>query len=124
VACKPFADVIAHGSYTIDIHDPQGRRKAFGGEIQEDYYDIPYRSLLPKMIRNLLVAGRCISTDHVAHSSTRVQGTCMLTGEAAGTAAAMALAEAISPAEINISNLQAHLLAAGVHLRIPQLVES
>jgi hypothetical protein len=120
VACKPFADVIAHGSYTIDIHDPQGRRKAFGGEIQGDYYDIPWRCLLPKTIRNLLVAGRCISTDHVAHSSTRVQGTCMLTGQAAGTAAAMALADTLSPVDVDISGLQTRLLAAGVHLRIPQ----
>lgn len=119
VECVPFHDVIAHGSYIIDIHDPQGRKKAIGGEIHGDCYDIPYRCLVPKTIGNLLVAGRCISTDHVAHSSTRIQGTCMLTGQAAGTAAAMSIEEGCSPANLEVVELQNRLIAAGVQLRIP-----
>ena len=110
IECTPFADAVAHGSYIIDIHDPQGNRKAIGGPIHGDYFDIPYRSLLPKTVTNLLVAGRCISSDHVAHSTTRIQGTCMLTGQAAGTAAALALANGCEPAEVEIAALQARLV--------------
>ncbi|MDR3710631.1 MAG: FAD-dependent oxidoreductase [Capsulimonadaceae bacterium] len=117
IECRPLPDVIANGTYIIDIHDPQGRRKAIGGTIHQECYDIPYRSLTPKTVENLLVAGRCISTDHVAHSSTRVQGTCMLTGQAAGTAAAMAVALGASVGDIPVSQLQDRLRAAGVVFR-------
>jgi hypothetical protein len=117
IECMPFADVVAHGSYIIDIHDPLGRRKAIGGEIKGDCYDIPYRSLLPRTLTNLLVAGRCISADHVAHSSTRIQGTCMLTGQAAGTAAAMACARGCAPAALPVADLQQALVRAGVRLQ-------
>jgi hypothetical protein len=118
IECVPFEDVVAHGSYIIDIHDPQGRRKAIGGPIRGECYDIPYRSLLPKSVDNLLVAGRCISSDHVAHSSTRIQGTCMLTGQAAGTAAALALRMQVTVAELPVRQLQNALIAAGVRLRL------
>ena len=116
IDCAAFPDVVAHGSYIIDIHDPQGRRKAIGGPIRGDCYDIPYRSLVPKTVENLLVAGRCISSDHVAHSSTRIQGTCMLTGQAAGTAAAMARSLRGGVAEVDVVALQEALLQAGVQL--------
>jgi hypothetical protein len=53
-------------------------------------YAIPFRSLLPRELDNLLVAGRCISVDHRVHHSTKEIPPCMATGEAAGTAAAMA----------------------------------
>ena len=116
IDCVPFPDVIAHGSYIIDIHDPQGRQKAIGGPIHGDCYDIPYRSLVPKTVKNLIVAGRCISSDHVAHSSTRIQGTCMLTGQAAGTAAAMALSTSSNVADVDVRALQSNLKQAGVYL--------
>ena len=87
IQCKTFADAIARGSYIIDIHDPLGKNKAIGGQIKGDYYEIPLRCLESETYDNLFACGRCISADHVAHSSTRIQGTCMLTGQAAGTAA-------------------------------------
>ncbi|MDR1279202.1 MAG: FAD-dependent oxidoreductase [Opitutaceae bacterium] len=122
VMCVPFEDVIAHGSYIIDIHDPRGQRGAIGGAIKGDFYDIPWRSLLPKTINNLLVAGRCISADHVAHSSTRIQGTCMLTGQAAGTAAAIATRESRTVfSDVDAFSIQSRLLADGVRLQIPRL---
>ena len=116
IECVAFPDVVAHGSYIIDIHDPQGRRKAIGGPIKGECYDIPYRSLVPRTVQNLLVAGRCISSDHVAHSSTRIQGTCMLTGQAAGTAAALAVRAGGNVAEVDVGGLQATLQQAGVRL--------
>ncbi len=91
IHCRRFDDAIARGSYMIDIHDPKGKSKAIGGELSGDYYEIPLRSLESAKFSNLYAAGRCISADHVAHSSTRIQGTCIMTGEAAGRDAAKRL---------------------------------
>ena len=88
IRCRSFADAVARGSYMIDIHDPTGKNSALGGELKGDYYEIPLRCLASADYPNLFAAGRCISADHVAHSSTRIQGTCLQTGEAAGVAAA------------------------------------
>jgi hypothetical protein len=118
IDCVAFPDVIAHGSYIIDIHDPQGRRKAIGGSIKGDFYDIKYRSLLQCTVSNLLATGRCISSDHVAHSSTRIQGTCMLTGQAAGTAAALAVKNICGVTDLDVYTLQKRLISDGVNLRV------
>ena len=99
----------------IDIHDPQGKRKAIGGELKKPCYSIPYRCLLPKTVENLLVCGRCISVDHIAHASTRIQGTCILTGQAAGTAAAMAKTQGWEPARLAAEELRQKLQNDGVH---------
>lgn len=115
INCASFDDVVAQGSYMIDIHDPQGKRKAIGGKLKKDCYSIPYGCLLPRTVQNLLVSGRCISVDHVAHSSTRIQGTCILTGQAAGTAAALAVQKEMSPASLPIAQLQQQLIQDGVH---------
>ena len=88
INCRTFENAAARGSYIIDIHDPKGKAKAIGGEIHGDFYEIPEGSLESRKFANLLAAGRCISADHVAHSSTRIQGTCIMTGESAGRLAA------------------------------------
>ena len=116
ITCKHFPDAIACGSYIIDIHDPNGKARAIGGELRGDYYEIPYGCLLAKEPKNLLACGRCISVDHVAHSSTRIQGTCAMTGQAAGTAAALAVQNTIDPADVNVQKLRAKLRADGVFL--------
>lgn len=116
IRCVPQEDAIARASYIIDIHDPHGKGKAIGGSIHGDAYEIPYGTLLPKNTDNLLCCGRCISVDHVAHSSTRIMGTCMLTGQAAGTAAAMAVQQSCAPAELNVPQLQQKLRGDGVAL--------
>ena len=112
----PQPDRIARGSYIIDIHDPTGKRKAIGGAIHADAYDIPYACLLAREFDNLLAVGRCISADHVAHSSTRIQGTCILTGQAAGTAAALALRDDVPPADYPVNAIQDALRSDGVAL--------
>lgn len=118
VACTLFEDVIAHGSYIIDIHDPKGKRMAIGGSITKNYYSIPYRCLITEKVANLATAGRSISVDHVAHSSTRIQGTAMLTGQAAGTAAAMALECGRVMGNVDVCELQKRLKEAGVFLGV------
>ena len=79
-------------------------------------YQIPYRSLLPQRVDNLLAAGRCISVDHRAHHATKEIPACFATGEAAGTAAALALRADLTPREVDISTLQRALLKAGAWL--------
>ncbi|HRO70765.1 MAG TPA: FAD-dependent oxidoreductase, partial [Chitinophagaceae bacterium] len=98
------------------IHHPQG-----GGCTLEwcgDCYDIPYRSLIPQQVKNLIVAGRCISTTHEAMSAIRVMAPCMAMGEAAGRAAKMAVRNGIQPRDVDVKKLQQELLDEGAYLRI------
>lgn len=116
MTCRHFDDAIAVASYPLDIHHPQG-----GGCTLEwcgDCYDIPYRSLIPQKINNLIVAGRCISTTHEAMSAIRVMAPCMAMGEAAGRAAKMAIRRGVQPAAIDVKDLQQELLEKGACLRI------
>lgn len=118
-AQKVFEDAIAVYPRIYDMLSPDAYMDGDGkmeGEgyrghiyepiLDERSYTIPYRSLLPVNINNLLVAGRCISADHVAESSIRGISACMLTGQAAGVAAGLACTGKISPREINIHDLQ------------------
>ena len=116
INCQRSDEAIARGSYIIDIHDPNGRAAAIGGSLKGDFYDIPYGCLTSKELENLLVCGRCISVDHVAHSSTRIQGTCVMTGQAAGTAAAMCGGRIKDVKEINVGALREKLISDGVYL--------
>jgi hypothetical protein len=115
LGCRKFDDAIAVASYPIDIHRPgdEGCTLIWCG----DCYDIPYRSLLPTKVDNLLVAGRCISTTHEAMGAIRVMATCMAMGEAAGRAAKMAVREGIPPARINVQKLRKELVTRGAYLR-------
>ena len=67
---------------------------------------IPYRTLVPKDSRNILVAGRCFSASHVAHSSVRSMAQCMVMGEAAGNAAALSAKQGVKPADIESGELR------------------
>lgn len=118
LSCGRFDDAIAVASYPLDLHHPEG-----GGCTLQwcgDCYDIPFRSLVPLKVENLLVAGRSISTTHEAMSAIRVMAPCMAMGEAAGRAAGMAVREGVSPAHINVSKLQKELLAKGAYLNDKQ----
>jgi hypothetical protein len=64
---------------------------------------------LPAGVDNLLVAGRCLSAEHLAQSSLRIQQTCMATGQAAGTAAALSLRAGVTPRELDPAVLVAQL---------------
>lgn len=116
MGCRHFDDAIAVASYPLDIHHPQG-----GGCTLEwcgDCYDVPYRSLVPQKIKNLLVAGRCISTTHEAMSAIRVMAPCMAMGEAAGRAAKQAVRRNVQPADVDVQQLQQELLSKGAYLRL------
>lgn len=109
VAEGKFEDIIAYGGWSMDDHHPAGLRHH--GEPNVHYpapspYGIPYRCLYSRNVENLFVAGRNISTTHAALSSTRVMGTCAVLGQAAGTAAALAVAKGISPREVGVQALE------------------
>jgi len=81
-------------------------------------YQIPYGALLPRELSNLLVAGRCISVDHRVHHATKEIPCCMATGEAAGTAAALAASAGIAPADLDVAALRRKLLERGAILEL------
>jgi hypothetical protein len=83
---------------------------------QAGAYGIPYRALLPLGVDNLLIAGRMMTVDLVAHNSTRNTVACLVCGQAAGSAAAQAALGGLSPSEVNVEQLQAQLLQDGALL--------
>lgn len=111
---RRFEDAIAVASYPLDIHHPEG------GDCTltwcGDSYDIPYRSLVPRKVKNLLVAGRSISSTHEAMSAIRVMAPCMAMGEAAGRAAKLAVKHQVTPSDVNVDELRAELLKHGAYL--------
>lgn len=108
------SDRIGLGAFPIDIHSPDGAGLEFYDN--KHPYGIPYGCLVPKGSSNLWVAGRCISTTHKAHASTRVMPTCFVTGQAAGVAAALAVQEGQSANTISIATLQETLRSQGAIL--------
>jgi hypothetical protein len=137
-----FEDAVARGSWWIDIHCPLGqtypvhlcivecprqrdcpfwaaehdrtmRARADLYPPDDDWYDIPYRCLTAKGIDNLLVSGRCISATHQGMAGARVMGTCMAIGQAAGTAAALAVHTGVAPSAVDVAELRRTLQADG-----------
>ncbi|MEM3404367.1 MAG: FAD-dependent oxidoreductase [Nitrososphaeria archaeon] len=111
---KKFDDGIAMCGYFMDVHAPGGRQQHFrGGAIKG--FDIPYRCLVPRNVENLLVAGRTISSTFEAQGAIRIMATCMAVGQAAGTAAALAAKEGITPRQLNIQRLRKTLKEQGAY---------
>ena len=110
---RKFPDGIARSNYPIDIHSPTGAGTVIRDVPEGDYYEIPYRCLLPRGIDNLLVAGRCISSTHEAQASLRIMPTCFAMGEAAGLAAAIAADRGIPPVEVAPEELRQALREQG-----------
>ena len=107
--CVRFDDSVAACNYDIDIHNPEGTGTSHYYFEEGTYYTIPYRSLVPKNIRNLIAAGRCISGCHEAQASFRIMPTCCSTGQAAGLAAAVAVHDRTDFPETNVAKIQALL---------------
>jgi len=114
---RKFPDVIARSTYPVDIHNPEGTGTMLRRLPPGEAYDIPLRCLLPQEIDRVLVAGRCISGTHEAHSSYRVMPVCMATGQAAGVCAALAVRRAKPPRAIPPADVQDELIRQGANLR-------
>jgi ribulose 1,5-bisphosphate synthetase/thiazole synthase len=123
-----FADEIGHFSYGVDIHpyNPSLEEfQRFRAEFIEpkshyqkgESYGIPYRILTVKNFKNLLTAGRCVSTDNRMESSIRVMPGCFITGQAAGMAAAMALPANGDVRSFPVPELKERLRKAGAFIK-------
>ncbi|WP_086772251.1 FAD-dependent oxidoreductase [Streptomyces bobili] len=117
LTARQFGDAVARGAYPVDIHNPSGRGTTLKRLPRGESYDIPLRCLLPRGLDRILVAGRCISGDHVAHSSYRVMPISMATGQAAGVCAALAATEGRQPRDVPASAVQRELRSQGASLR-------
>lgn len=127
LAQRSFEDEIGRYNYPVDIHrsTPPSREEyeAFLREFKRELryekgesYGIPFRSLVPKKLANVLVAGRCISTDRKMQGSTRVMPCCFITGQAAGTAAAIRSQKNIDIRSLNTNTLRTQLKRDGAYL--------
>lgn len=105
-ACTKFDDSIAACNYDIDIHNPEGTGTSIYSFSETEFYTIPYRSLIPQKVNNMLVAGRCISSDHGAQASYRIMPTVCTIGEAAGTAIGLAVKSQCGVRDIDVKQLQ------------------
>ena len=117
ISCASFADSIGVNGWPLEKH--------VAGDVEwiwpdipasRGYNQLPYRMLLPLGVPNLLVAGRCASMDHEAQSAARVSGACFVMGQAAGTAAHLALATGQELAAVDVAALQAQLERDGAWL--------
>jgi glycine/D-amino acid oxidase-like deaminating enzyme len=117
LSARKFDDAIARGAYPVDIHNPAGAGTVLKRLPPGEAYDIPLRCLLPQRTDRLMVAGRCMSGTHEAHSSYRVMPIVMATGHAAGVCAALAARDARSPRDVPVGRVQAELRRQGATLR-------
>lgn len=110
-ARRTFDDEIGRNCYFIDIHKSGVPEVHYS---RGESHGIPYRVLTPKGLRNVLVAGRCISTDEEAYGSLRVMPPCLVTGEAAGVAARLAsLSASRDVHSVDVTDLRSRLKARG-----------
>jgi len=118
VGCASFPDTIGVNGWPIEAHvagDVAWRWPAPGSR---GFNHLPYRMLLPLGVTNLLVAGRCASMTHEGQSAARVSGGCFVMGEAAGTAAHLAVAGGVAPADVDVAELQRVQEAGGAFLAL------
>ncbi len=130
LARRSFPDEIGRNAYYIDVHhsleelkgvrdgtfDPNQRFEHYG---PGESHGIPSRSLTPKGLKNVLVAGRTIDSDPIIFGSVRVMPPCLVTGEAAGVAAALACAQpVIDVHQVDVAQLQEKLIGYGAYLHI------
>jgi len=114
VSGKVFEDAISYAYYPIDIHDKTGVHPEYLSE--NVVATIPLRALIPRGSRNLLVAGRCLSSDRGANSALRVQAPCMGMGQAAAVAAVLASRSGKSPEEVPMEDIRRLLKEHGAIL--------
>ena len=111
VSGKIFNDSVCYSFYPIDLHDKNGvlPQHLEAGKVAT----IPLRALIPRKSRNLIVAGRCVSSDRLANSALSVQASCMAMGQASGAAAALAHKLNTTPQEVPFRELRSLLNSSG-----------
>ena len=109
-------DSILLAANSVDVHGRFGPTSNEYVPIKGDYYGVPYRSLLPKGVEQLLMAGRCVSAESTAAGAIRVMPPCMAMGQAAGTAAALAVQTGKTVRQVDAEKLRAVLKENGAYL--------
>ena len=106
-----FDDAVSYAFYPVDLHTKDGVKPAplAPGTVPT----VPLRALIPRDSRNIMVAGRCVSSDRLANSGLRVQASCMAMGQAAGAAAALAVAYKTTPLEVPVAKIHELLRSHG-----------
>ncbi len=116
IEARKFEDAICRLAYPVDIHSGKGDGYTKEEEKPDsaptpnnappgDWYEIPYRCLLPTGLDNVLVAGRCVSSTQAGHGAIRIMPGCMAMGQAAGVAAALSLDEGVPVRQIDTAAL-------------------
>lgn len=120
VSGRKFEDGVACNSWYIDIHNPAGKGiLGCGGRTGEAQYpkggwnDIPFRCLYSNKVKNLMVAGRCISATHEALAAVRIMASCIAMGQAVGTAAGIMVKDSINVREVDTDVLRKKLVDEG-----------
>lgn len=115
--CASFEDTVGVNGWPLELHQ-KGDVEFRWPRIPESrgFNQLPYRMVVPEGVDNLWIAGRCASMSHEAQSAARVTGACFVMGQAAGTAADLALAGGCSASEVDRHALQARLEAHGAFL--------
>jgi len=113
---RKFDDTIGQVCFPVDIHDPETGQASFYQIGGDGAFDIPYRAMVPKGLDNVLVAGRCISVTSYANGATRNMAPCLVMGEGAGVATAMAAEQGVSLPDLDVNRLQDVLEGRGVFL--------
>jgi hypothetical protein len=117
LGCASFDDSIGVNGWPMESH--------VAGDVifkfppipeSRGFNELPYRMLTPEGVDNLLMAGRCASMTHDGQSAARVSGACFAMGEAAGTAAALALSGNTTPRDIAVDTLQTRLKQQGAFI--------
>jgi hypothetical protein len=116
LGCANFADTIGVQGWPVEAHIKGDVKFVFAPRDSRGFNEIPYRIIVPQKVDNLLVAGRCASMSHEGQSSARVSGPCFIMGQAAGTAADLALQANIAPRAVDVAALQQRLRAGGANL--------
>ena len=123
--CSVFEDEIGRFAYPVDVHEARPDAEShqqFAEEFKRlryppgKSYGIPFRTLTPRGLDNVLAAGRCISADRYIQGSVRVSSGCFITGQAAGAAAALACETKLWPRQVDVQELQRRLKGNGAFL--------
>jgi hypothetical protein len=110
-----FDDTIAAGTYRLEIWEPEGTNARFN-HLVGTWYTLPYRSMLPKGLENVLVAGSSMSGQYIAMATWAIMPMCYKTGQAAGTAASLCVKGGVGTRGISIPELQKTLKKDGMFL--------
>ncbi|HZY19296.1 MAG TPA: FAD-dependent oxidoreductase [Ramlibacter sp.] len=117
LGCASFDDTVGVNGWPLELHlrgDVEFRWPPIPQS--RGFNHLPYRMVVPVGVDNLWIAGRCASMSHEAQSAARVTGACFVMGEAAGTAADLALGSGCSAENVPVATLQERLAAGGVFL--------